>query len=118
MQQLKLQFNQHTAPIEYDYANLYENLIQDKESKIYIGSGYNGSKTLSFYNDKNTGEMWSRIENADIEFINFEEAYQFILNNNINVYNISQGSWQKEIQEYERRNNDYQQSNCKLSKSR
>ena len=62
--------------------------------------------------------MWSRIENADIEFINFEEAYQFILTNNINVYNISQGSWQKEIQEYERKNNDYQQSNCKLSKSR
>ncbi len=46
--------------------------------------------------------MWSRIENADIEFINFEEAYQFIKDNNINVYNISQGSWQKEIQEFER----------------
>ena len=46
--------------------------------------------------------MWSRIEGADLEFINFAESYQFILTNKIPVYNISQGSWQKEIQEYER----------------
>lgn len=105
MQQLKLQFNQNSVPEEYDYANLYESLfIQDRESKISFGSGYGGPKTLTFYNDKNTGEMWSRIEGADIEFINFEEAYYFILTNNIPVYNISQGSWQKEIQEYERKN--------------
>ena len=57
---------------------------------------------LTYYNDKNTGEMWSKIEGADLEFINFAEAYQFILTNKIPVYNISQGSWQKEIQEYER----------------
>ena len=103
MSQLRLQFNQYVVPEEYDYANLYENqFIQDKVSKIYFGSGYNGPKTLAFYNDKNTGEMWSRIEGADLEFINFAEAYQFILTNKISVYNMSQGSWQKEIQEYER----------------
>lgn len=105
MSQLRLQFNQYTVPEEYDYANLYENLyIQDKESKIHFGSGYGTSKTLVFYNDKNTGEMWSRIEGADIEFMNFEEAYYFIQTNKIQVYNMSQGSWQKEIQEYERKN--------------
>ena len=105
MQQMKLLFNKHSAPEEYDYANLYEaKLIKDKESNIYFGSGYNGPKTLTFYNDKNTGKMWSQIEGADIEFMNFEEAYYFILINNIPVYNISQGSWQKEIQEYERKN--------------
>ena len=105
MQQLKLQFNQCSVPCEYDYANLYENqFIKDKDSNIYFGSGYDGPKTLTFYNDKNTGERWSRIENADIEFINFEEAYQFILTNNINVYNISQGSWKQEIKEFERKN--------------
>lgn len=105
MQQMKLLFNKHSAPEEYDYANLYETkLIKDKESNIYFGSGYNGPKTLTFYNDKNTGKMWSQIEGADIEFMNFEEAYYFILMNNIPVYNISQGSWQKEIQEYERKN--------------
>ena len=103
MQQLRLQFNQYSVPEEYDYANLYEGeLIQDKESKIYFGSGYNGKKTLTFYNDKFTGEMWSKIEGADLEFINFAESYQFILTNKISVYNMSQGSWQKEIQEYER----------------
>lgn len=103
--QLKLLFNQYSVPEEYDYANLYENLfIQDKNSRIFYGSGYNGSKTLTFYNDKNTGQMWSRIENADIQFTNFEEAYYFILTNKIPVYNMSQGSWKKEIQEYERRN--------------
>ena len=59
-------------------------------------------ENLAFYNDKNTGEMWSRIEGADLEFINFAEAYQFILTNKIPVYNMSQGSWQKEIQEYKR----------------
>ena len=48
--------------------------------------------------------MWSKIEGADIEFLNFSEAYYFILTNNIPVYNMSQGSWQKEIQEYERKN--------------
>ena len=48
--------------------------------------------------------MWSRIDSADITFVNFEEAYQFILTNKINVYNISIGSWQKEIQEFERKN--------------
>lgn len=105
MQQMKLLFNQKSAPEEYDYANLYENLyLRDKGSRIYFGSGYNGPKILAFYNDKRTGEMWSRIENADIDFINFEEAYQFIQANKIKVYNISQGSWQKEIQEFERRN--------------
>lgn len=104
MQQLKLQFNQYSIPEEYDYANLYESYIQDKESRIFIGSGYNGVKTLVFYNDKNTGEMWSRIENADMDFINFEEAYQFILANRIKVYNILHGSWQKEIQVFERKN--------------
>ena len=37
MQQLKLLFNQHSAPEEYDYANLYEaKLIKDKESNIYF----------------------------------------------------------------------------------
>ena len=103
MQQLRLQFNQYSVPEEYDYANLYENLfIQDKESRIYFGSGYGGPKTLTFYNDKNTGKMWSKIEGADLEFINFAEAYQFILTNKIPVYNISQGSWQKEIKEYDR----------------
>ena len=104
MQQLKLQFNQYSIPEEYDYANLYESYIQDKKSRIFIGSGYNGLKTLGFYNDKNTGEMWSRIENADMDFINFEEAYQFILANRIKVYNILHGSWQIEIQEFERKN--------------
>ena len=105
MSQLRLQFNQYSVPKEYDYANLYENLfIQDKESKIYFGSGYNGPKTLSFYNDKYTGKMWLKIEGADIEFINFEEAYYFILTNKIRVYNISHGSWQKEIKEYEKNN--------------
>ena len=105
MQQLKLVFNQHTAPDKYDYANLYEHLfIKDKDSNIYFGSGYDGPKTLTFYNDKYTGIMWSQIEGADIEFINFEEAYYFILTNNIPVYNMSQGSWEKEIREYERRN--------------
>lgn len=103
--QLKLLFNQYSLPDEYDYANLYENLfVQDKDSRIFYGSGYNGPKRLSFYNDKNTGKMWSRIENKDMDFINFEEAYQFIQANKIRVYNISQGSWQKEIKEYERRN--------------
>lgn len=103
MQQLRLQFNQYTVPEEYDYANLYEGeLIQDKKSKIYFGSGYNGKKTLTFYNDKNTGKMWSKIEGADLEFINFAEAYQFILTNNIPVYNMSCGSWEKEIKQYER----------------
>lgn len=105
MQQLKLIFNEYSLPKEYDYANLYENLlVQDKESKKYFGSGYGGPKTLVFYNDKNTGKMWSRIEGADIEFLNFSEAYYFILTNKIPVYNISQGSWQKEITEYERKN--------------
>ena len=53
MQQMKLLFNKHSAPEEYDYANLYEaKLIKDKESNIYFGSGYNGPKTLTFYNDK------------------------------------------------------------------
>ncbi len=75
-----------------------------KKSRIFIGSGYNGLKTLVFYNDKNTGEMWSRIENADMDFINFEEAYQFILANRIKVYNILHCSWQIEIQEFERKN--------------
>lgn len=103
MQQLKLQFNQHYVPEEYDYANLYENQYI-KEKNILYSIGYYGSKTLAFYNDKNTGKMWSRIENTDIDFINFEEAYQFIQANKIKVYNISQGSWQKEIQEFERRN--------------
>lgn len=103
MLQLRLQFNQYSVPKEYDYANLYENLfVQDKESKIYFGSGYDGPKTLTFYNDKNTGKMWSRIEGADLEFINFAEAYQFILTNNIPVYNMSYSAWKKEIQEYER----------------
>ena len=102
MQQLKLQFNQYPIPEEYDYANLYESCVQDKESRIFIGSGYNGLKTLVFYNDKNTGKMWSKIECTDLEFINFAEAYYFILTNNIPVYNISQGSWEKEIQKYER----------------
>ena len=105
MQQLKLQFTKCSMPCEYDYANLYEaKLIKDKASNIYFGSGYDGPKTLTFYNDKNTGKMWSKMENADIEFINFEEAYQFILTNNINVYNISQGSWKQEIKEFERKN--------------
>ncbi|GEM_PF-3570935 len=76
--------------------------VEQKDSNIYFGSGYNGPKTLTFYNDKNTGEMWSRIEGADLNFINFAEAYQFIKTNKIPVYNISMGSWQKEIQEYER----------------
>lgn len=103
MSQLRLLFNQYSVPDEYDYANLYENkFIKDKDSNIYFGSGYNGPKTLTFYNDKNTGEMWSRIEGADLNFINFAEAYQFIKTNKIPVYNISMGSWQKEIQEYER----------------
>ena len=102
---MKLQFSQNTVPEEYDYANLYENLhIKDEKTNIYFGSGYGGPKTLVFYNDKNTGQMWSRIEDTDIEFITFEEAYYFILTNNIPVYNISQGSWAKEIQEYERKN--------------
>ena len=35
---------------------------------------------------------------------NFEEAYQFILANRIKVYNILHGSWQIEIQEFERKN--------------
>lgn len=105
MQQLKIQFNQHSLPEEYDYANLYENqYIKDETSGISFGSGYYGTKTLAFYNDKNTDKMWSRIDNADITFINFEEAYQFILTNKIYVYNISHGSWQKEIQEFERKN--------------
>ena len=103
MQQLRLQFNQYSVPEEYDYANLYEGeLIKDKDSNIYFGSGYNGKKTLTFYNDKNTGKMWSQIEGADLEFINFAEAYQFILTNNIPVYNMSCGSWEKEIKQYER----------------
>lgn len=105
MSQLKLLFSQNTVPKEYDYANLYENqYIKDKKYNILYGSGYYGSKTLAFYNDKNTGKMWSRIEGADIEFMNFEEAYYFILTNKIPVHNISQGSWQKEITEYERKN--------------
>ena len=105
MQQLKLIFNQSSTPEEYDYANLYEHsYIKNKNNNTLYGSGYNGAKTLTFYNDKNTGEMWSRIEGADIEFVNFEEAYYFILTNKIRVYNISQGSWQKEIKEYERKN--------------
>lgn len=103
MSQLRLQFNQHSVPEEYDYANLYENeYIKDKKYNMFCGSGYNGSKTLVFYNDKNTGKTWSRIEGVDLKFINFAEAYQFILANNIPVYNISLGSWQKEIKEYER----------------
>lgn len=103
--QLKLMFNQHTVPDEYDYANLYEKLlVKDNQSNIYFGSGYAGPKTLTFYNDKQTGKMWSQIEGADIEFINFEEAYYFILTNKIRVYNISHGSWEQEIKEYERKN--------------
>lgn len=105
MQQMKLLFNQNSFPEEYDYANLYEHsYIKDKESNILYGSGFGGPKTLSFYNDKYTGKMWSKIEGADIEFINFEEAYYFILTNKIRVYNMSQGSWQKEIKEYEKNN--------------
>ena len=103
MQQMKLLFNQYSIPDEYDYANLYEHsYIKDKDSNIYYGSGFGGPKILTFYNDKNTGKMWSKIEGADIEFLNFSEAYYFILTNNIPVYNMSQGSWQKEIKEYER----------------
>ena len=102
--QLKLQFNQYSLPEEYDYANLYDHIVKDKDRNMYFGSGYDGPKTLSFYNDKHTGEMWSQIKGADIEFINFEEAYYFIITNNIPVYNMSHGSWEKEIKEYERRN--------------
>ena len=51
MQQLKIQFNQHSLPEEYDYANLYENqYIKDETSGISFGSGYYGTKTLAFYN--------------------------------------------------------------------
>lgn len=104
MQQLKLLFNQYSVPEEYDYANLYENqYYKDKETNIIFGSGYNGSKTLAFYNDKKTDKMWSRIEDADLEFINFAEAYRFILANNIPVHNISCGSWEEEIKEFKRK---------------
>ena len=101
--QLKLLFNEYTIPEEYDYANLYENMLI-KDKNICFGSGYNGPKTLVFYNDKTTGKMWSQIEGADMKFINFEEAYNFIITNKIRVYNISYGSWEKEIKEYERKN--------------
>ena len=73
--------------------NKDEVCLKTEKSQVYVN-----------YNDKNTGEMWSRIENADMDFINFEEAYQFILANRIKVYNILHGSWQIEIQEFERKN--------------
>ena len=73
-------------------------LFKTKKAEYISAADMAGQKPLLFI----TGKMWSKIEDADLEFINFAEAYQFILTNKIPVYNISQGSWQKEIKEYER----------------
>ena len=80
----------------YSIANLYINL--DKISD---------RKTLTFYKRNNKTlhrDFGKRI--YEIEFESFNSAYKFILENNIKVYNISCGSYAKEIANYNKKIRD------------
>lgn len=80
----------------YSIANLYINLDRNSDRK-----------TLVFYKRNNETLSWDfgkRIH--EIEFESFNSAYKFILDNDIKVYNISCGSYAKEIANYNKKIRD------------
>ena len=86
---------------EYEYANLYTELVKSPNfPKMLIGSGYNGKKTLTFYDDRQ-GDMWTEI-GFEIDFPDFPTAYKYILDNKIKVHNIRCGSYKEEIKQFKK----------------
>lgn len=77
-------------PENYSVANLYIDLNKNSNKR-----------TLTFYAwDKDIKDWFYGDVICEIEFETFNSAYKFILENEIEVYNISQGSYAKEIQKY------------------
>lgn len=77
-------------PKHYSIANLYVDITPNSDKKTLVFYAKNKNEPHWFFGD--------RI--AEIEFETFNLAYKFILENEIEVYNISQGSYAKEIKKY------------------
>ena len=98
---------QHKIP--YIPAGTYETALYDysiqseEDSNMYISSGYNGYKNLTFYGKPpKKGYYFEGEKLGEIDFPNFKMAYEFILANNLTNYNIRCGCYKEEIKQYEK----------------
>lgn len=73
---------------EYDIANLYISIKNNS-----------GEHTLVFYKKDENNFPFAHIT-GEIKFGSFNSAYKYINDNDIKVYNISNGSYKAEIEKY------------------
>lgn len=80
----------------YSVANLYISIEKSSDAKILV-----------FYKRGNETSNWDFGKRIyEIEFESFNSAYKFILENDIKVYNISCGSYAREITNYNKKIRD------------
>ena len=85
-------------------------IISDyKDSRLYVSLTLKKNRfvkddkmILVFYNTSDQSAHVSKNELMHIVFPDFNSAYQFILDNKVINFNIRQGSYKKEIKQYQK----------------